>query len=342
MDTKILHINPRQIDQDKLNIAARLIREGELVAFPTETVYGLGANALSSEAVGKIFEAKGRPTDNPLIVHIADPDMLEPLIRFMPEHAEEVMERFWPGPLTLIFPKSDDVPDQVTAGLDTVAIRMPSNPIAHALIYRAGVPIAAPSANLSGKPSPTRIKDVIEDMDGRIACIIDGGDCEVGIESTVLDLNSDQHPTILRPGGVSKEDLEELLGGVQVHSDSVSRPASPGMKYRHYAPRARVILIEGDAKKSMKTLKSRIAQEKALGRRVGALVYGDEKGIEADAVMSLGETSDDAGKSLFAHLREMDRKGIDTIIVEGVEEKGSGLAIMNRLKKAASETVQAD
>lgn len=330
METKILHMKPNRPDQDKLNIAARLIRDGELVAFPTETVYGLGANAYNTTAVGKIFQAKGRPADNPLIVHISDREMLEPLIRFMPPCAEQLIAAFWPGPLTLVFPKSEDVPAIVTAGLDTVAIRMPSHPVAHAFIYRAGVPIAAPSANLSGKPSPTRIKDVVEDMDGRIACIIDGGDCDVGLESTVIDLSA-QTPVILRPGGVSKEELERVIGPLKVHEGTTEKPASPGMKYRHYAPDAQVILVQEPER-----FQSVIDAEKKAGKRVGALVLGDRH-VRADLVMRLGATIEEAGKTLFALLREMDRQGADIIIVESMPETGRGRAVMNRLKKAAGK-----
>ncbi len=337
MKTEIIRMTGRS-DREKLEKAANYIREGELVAFPTETVYGLGANVFNSVAVRKIFAAKNRPPDNPLIVHISNREMLEELVSLIPKGAEELMKKFWPGPLTLIFPKSDAVPDAVTCGLPTVAVRMPSHPIALELIKKSRVPIAAPSANLSGKPSPTRIRDVIEDMDGRIACIIDGGDCEVGVESTVLDLNSNV-PTILRPGGVSREELEKVLGRVMVYEGGAEKPASPGMKYRHYAPKAKVILVEGGKEKILKKVASLVEEQKKAGKKVGVLMLGEKKVAGGDVVMSLGRTGAQAGKNLFALLREMDRKGVDMIIVEGVEETGRGLAVMNRLRKAASQII---
>lgn len=334
METEIIRINPP--DRKELGRAARYIQKGELVAFPTETVYGLGANALDGEAVAKIFKAKNRPCDNPLIVHISDQKMLEGLVTKIPQKAGILMEKFWPGPLTIIFPKSKAVPDNVTCGLQTVAVRMPSHPIARELIRVSGVPIAAPSANISGKPSPTQVEDVIEDLNGKVACIIDGGDCEVGVESTVLDLNTDV-PTILRPGGVSKEELEKVLGKVEVHAGSAEKPASPGMKYRHYAPKATVVLVEGlQARKAIGEIAAHHMRDK---KKVGVLVVGEVKTLRADAVMSMGTKSDEVARNLFRMLREMDRIGVDVIVVEGVEEKGRGLAVMNRLRKAASQFI---
>ena len=255
MKTQIIKIDTSTSNWDKqLDQAAEVLRSGGLVAFPTETVYGLGANALDEEAVKSIYRAKGRPSDNPLIVHIADTAAVKDLTDSIPGTAQALMDAFWPGPLTLVMPRSSLVPDIVTAGLDTVAVRMPSHPIASALIKKAGVPVAAPSANSSGRPSPTLARHVIEDMMGKIDVIIDGGNAEVGVESTVLDITVDP-PVILRPGGVTLEQLRHVLGNVISDqtpgiSDMAGTPKSPGMKYRHYSPKATMLLIQGDPERS--------------------------------------------------------------------------------------------
>ena len=248
METKIIRIDKDNYFNKILNYPAKVIQEGGLVAFPTETVYGLGANALEEEAIYKIFEAKGRPADNPLIVHIANINELDMLVEEYSGLVKKVISKFWPGPLTIVFKKKDIIPEIVTAGLDTIAVRMPSSKIARKLIEMAGVPIAAPSANLSGKPSPTTVLHVIDDLTGKVDCIIDGGNCEVGLESTVLDLSTDI-PTILRPGCVTYEELQEVLPDIvfdSALSDSAITPKSPGMKYVHYSPDADVYILECD------------------------------------------------------------------------------------------------
>lgn len=259
--TKIVRINKNDPEIELIDFAANVIREGGLVAFPTETVYGIGANSFNEEAVKKIFIAKGRPQDNPLIVHIAELEQIYDLVEDVPQKAKTLMKKFWPGPLTLIFKKSEKVPYVNTAGMDTVAIRMPSNPIAHLLIKRAEVPISAPSANVSGKPSPTDASHVIEDLYGKVDVIIDGGKCDVGVESTVLDL-TEKVPVILRPGAVTLEMLKEVIGNVEVDPSLLKKPKedlkpkSPGMKYKHYSPNAEVYIVTGDLEKVVKKFKN--------------------------------------------------------------------------------------
>ncbi|ASI99597.1 L-threonylcarbamoyladenylate synthase [Thermococcus celer] len=328
-------INMRDgVDEEKIRIAARFILRGELVAFPTETVYGLGADALNEKAVRKIFEAKKRPADNPLIIHIARLDDLERIAREVPPEARLLAERFWPGPLTLVLPKGEDVPDVTTGGLDTVAVRMPAHPIALSLI-RASTPIAAPSANVSGKPSPTLAEHVVDDFYGRIACIIDGGETEIGVESTVLDLSSER-PTLLRPGGLPLEEIEKVVGGVEVHPAVEGKPVdvarSPGMKYRHYSPSAQVVVVEGAREKVRRKIGELVEEYRSKGLRVGVMATETH---DADEFFHLGKTEREVARNLFKALRELDKRGVDVIIAEGVEERGLGLAVMNRLKKAA-------
>jgi len=328
-------INMRDgLDERKIRIAARLILEGKLVAFPTETVYGLGADALNAPAVRRIFEAKGRPADNPLIVHIANFKDLKRLAREIPREARLLAERFWPGPLTLVLPRGEEVPDVTTGGLDTVAVRMPAHPIALALI-RASTPIAAPSANISGKPSPTLAEHVIDDFYGRIEAIIDGGETRVGVESTVLDLTSEK-PTLLRPGGLPLEEIEEAIGEVAIHpavrGKLVDIARAPGMKYRHYSPNAQVIVVEGPRERVKKKIAELVEEYRSKGLRVGVMATEE---TEADEFFHLGKTEEDVARNIFRALRELDRRGVDIIIAEGIEEKGLGLAVMNRLRKAA-------
>lgn len=322
--------------------AGEIIRHGGLVAFPTETVYGLGADALNEEAVRSVYEAKGRPSDNPMIVHICEIAELEPLIRGglegVSEDARRVMDEYWPGPLTLIFPKSGNVPDATTGGLDTVAVRMPSNRTAYMLIAAALRPVAAPSANISGRPSPTTADDVLEDMDGRIDAVVLGGQCDVGIESTVLDLTGEV-PTILRPGIVTREELAETLGKEVVYykalldkpeaaadpengaADVGFRPKSPGMKYRHYSPRAKVRIVAGSQDDFNRKARSLGIEALDKGLRPAILDYGcDEKMAAHD---------------FFADLRELDRQGYDLILVRTLEESGLGFSVMNRMLKSA-------
>ncbi len=332
-------------DDEAFAYAAKALSEGKLVAFPTETVYGLGANALNTDAVKKIYEAKGRPSDNPLIVHIAEVSKLNELVAEIPEAASVLIEAFWPGPLTMVFKKSNLVPDIITAGLDTVAVRMPDNHIARKLIREAGVPVAAPSANISGRPSPTTYKHVFDDLYGRIEYIIDGGPCQVGVESTVLDVTTDI-PIILRPGGITLEMLENSLG--EVNTDSVLeitgdvKPRSPGMKYRHYSPRAEMILIGGESDFVVKKINKLISDSSERGLNVGVLTsLENAHKYNADVVVEAGsiKNPNQIAAGLYDSLRTFDEKNVDIIYSETFEEKGIGRAIMNRLRKASSGKV---
>ena len=321
--------------------AAKLIQNGELVAFPTETVYGLGADGLNGEAIQKIFEAKGRPADNPLIEHVAKWSEVRELWMHMPKQANALMDAFWPGPLTLIAQKSDRVPTEATAGLDTVAVRMPLNKTARFLIKKANTPIAAPSANRSGRPSPTTARHVLEDMDGKIPLILDGGPCKFGVESTVLSLVGE--PTILRPGAVTKEMIESVIGSVDV-SGSVLHPmqkgevaASPGMKYKHYAPDAEVIVVNGEPEKVARTISALYRQAEAEGTEcVIAATEQTKNFYRGKKYVILGdrETPVTLCANLFSALREMD-KGADRIFAEGIPAENEGLAYMNRLLRSA-------
>ena len=327
-----MHTELCQADDASIRRAAALLRAGELVAFPTETVYGLGADALNGEAAARIFAAKGRPADNPLIAHIAGESGLAGLIALEPcACARALMRAFWPGPMTLIFPKSPRVPREVTAGLDTVAVRMPSHPVARALISAAQTPIAAPSANRSGRPSPTTAAHVLEDMEGRIPLILDGGPCEVGLESTVVDVTG-ARPRILRPGGVTLEMLEGVVGDVDVDEGVLhqlqagSQARSPGMKYKHYAPKGEVTIVTGP----------RAAQEiarlyDAADGRAAILAFS-----QADYGARRVYRLKNAPGELFAALRQLDEDGMETIYAEDVPTTGVGLAVMNRLMRAAA------
>lgn len=326
-------------------LAGRVIRSGGLVVFPTETVYGLGANGLDGEAVSKIFEAKGRPSDNPLILHIAKKSDAKQLWKQIPEKARLLMDAFWPGPLTLVYLKSPIVPDEVTAGLSTVAVRMPEHKTALALIRAANVPIAAPSANLSGKPSPTCVRHVIEDMDGRVDVIIDGGDCSVGVESTVLSLVGE--PTILRPGGITKEMLEGVIGSVRV-ANAVLNPlgeneeaASPGMKYRHYAPDCEVIVALGSPKSAAGIIAREYQKAENEGKSCKIFATEQTKNYyKGKKYVIIGDRDMPATlcAALFGALRE-ESEGTDLILAEGIPESGEGLAYMNRLLRASGFTV---
>ena len=266
MDTKVVKIDKEQIDDEKLMEAAEILRAGGLVAFPTETVYGLGANALNEEAAKKIYAAKGRPSDNPLIAHISKPEELAPLVKEVPEAGKKLMEAYWPGPLTMIFPKSDIVPYGTTGGLDTVAIRMPSDPIANRMIALAGIPIAAPSANTSGRPSPTTAEHVYQDMNGKIEMILDGGAVGIGVESTIVDV-SGPVPMLLRPGAITIEMLRETVGQVEIDPAIQGpmaanvKPKAPGMKYRHYAPKAELVLVEEKNPETKEVIRDRVIEE---------------------------------------------------------------------------------
>ncbi|MCY9089927.1 L-threonylcarbamoyladenylate synthase [Bacillus mojavensis] len=331
-----LSTNDPQITQ-----AAALLGENEVVAFPTETVYGLGANAKSTDAVKKIYEAKGRPSDNPLIVHIADISQLDGLTGPAPEKAKILMKRFWPGALTLILPCTPDaLSPRVTAGLDTVAVRMPDHPLALALIRAAGLPIAAPSANLSGKPSPTKAEHVAHDLGGRIAGIMDGGATGIGVESTVLSCVGDI-PVLLRPGGITKEQIEAEIGPILVDkglADQNEKPISPGMKYTHYAPSAPLVISEG----SPERIQTLIQEYQRGGKRVGVLTTEENADFySADYVKSCGRRDqlETVAAALYDALRSFDEEKVDFIIAESFPDTGVGLAIMNRLMKAAGGRV---
>jgi L-threonylcarbamoyladenylate synthase len=327
-----------------IRIAADFIKKGGLVAFPTETVYGLGADALNSKAVLAVFEAKKRPLDNPPIVHVGNPKDVYNLVKEVPPKAEKLMKNFWPGPLTLIFKRSNIVPDVTVAGLDTIAIRMPRHNVALALLRGSGCPIAAPSANLAGKPSPTTAKHVWDDLNGRIDAILDAGPTNIGVESTVLDLTVDP-PQILRPGGTLYEVLRKFLGKVELHPVAVAekelqieKVRSPGMKHKHYAPNADVIVVEGEVSAVMEKVKELAKFYKQKGIKVGVLATDETVGYyEADVVKSLGSRNDLAviAKNLFRLLREFDLDCVDVIIAEGIPAEGLGLAVMNRLRKAS-------
>lgn len=334
MKTQLIKIDIDDPEQGLVDEAGKLLREGQLVAIPTETVYGLAANALDAKAVCSIFTAKGRPQDNPLIVHIADNDGLAPLVKSLPPKAEALAQAFWPGPLTIILPRADVVPAVVSAGLDTVAIRMPSHPVARAIIRSAGVPLAAPSANRSGSPSPTTAGHVMQDMDGIIPLIVDAGACGVGVESTVVSMVSDT-PVILRPGAVTKEQLERVIGTVMIDSGVLHRvsdtvkASSPGMKYKHYAPRAKVYMVEGDSDAYCDYVNSKpdafalCFEEDIPKLKVNYVNYGSQDDASSQA------------RLLFTSLRELDRLGAATVYARAPQKTGVGLAVYNRLIRAA-------
>ena len=342
MKTIISKIDNRQLNNDVIKKAGNILREGGLVAFPTETVYGLGADALNENAAKKIYAAKGRPSDNPLIVHITNIDALEKIVSHIPALARIVAEKYWPGPLTMIFNKSGIVPYGTTGGLDTVAVRMPSHEIACAVIEAGGGYIAAPSANTSGRPSPTRAEHVEADLKGKIDMIVDGGLVEIGVESTILDM-SVTPPMLLRPGAVTKEMLEELLGEVAVDAalfdeDSKKAPKAPGMKYRHYAPKAKLCVVEGDEAAVVKEI-NRITDERMReGKKVGIIGTQETVGNYLNGVVKcIGTRQDEAtiANHLYAVLREFDEERVDCILSEAFSESGIGDAVMNRLLKAA-------
>jgi len=345
MKTLLLKVNAEKPDAEKIQIAAEIIRKGGLVAFPTETVYGLGADALNPEAVLALFEAKKRPLDNPPIVHVADQKEVYRLVLEVPPKAKVLMDKFWPGPLTLIFKHSNIVPKETVAGLDTIAIRMPKHKIALELIRQSHCPIAAPSANLAGKPSPTTAHHVYEDLEGQIDAIIDGGATNIGVESTVVDL-SVEPPMLLRPGGTPFEALKEVLVDLKLHPFveaeeelSLQQIRSPGMKHKHYAPKSEVILVEGRVPAVIMKIKSLSEFYMGEGKKVGILATDEtQTTYRADVVKSLGSRSDLAtvAQNLFRLLREVDAENVDIIIAEGVSSEGLGLAVMNRLRKASA------
>ncbi|WP_295156911.1 L-threonylcarbamoyladenylate synthase [uncultured Ruminococcus sp.] len=330
-ETKLLGI-----DENSVNTAAELIKAGEVVGIPTETVYGLGANAFDEEAVRKIFAAKGRPADNPLIVHVSDFDEISPLVTEIPALAKKCAEKFWPGPLTMIMPKSDKIPMVTSGGLDTVGIRMPSNKIARAIIKASGCPIAAPSANLSGSPSPTTAQHVFADMNGRIPAIVDGGACGVGVESTVISFEGDGI-RLLRPGFVSVEDLKEITENVLVDKGVLemlgegAKVMSPGMKYKHYAPKADVTIIDGSSHEFNAFIKANADAEDVVMH----FTDNDVSGLSQRRIC-LGATDEEQAQRLFDALRELDEMGAKTVYARCPRKTGVGLAVYNRLLRAAA------
>jgi L-threonylcarbamoyladenylate synthase len=346
--TVVLKVDSQQPDIENVRVAADIIRKGGLVAFPTETVYGLGADALNQKAVLALFKAKKRPMDNPPIVHVENVDDVYRLAEQVPPKADRLMRKFWPGPLTLIFKRSKIVPDVTVAGLDTIAVRMPQHAVALLLIKESKRPIAAPSANLAGKPSPTSAEHVFDDLNGRIDAILDGGPTRIGVESTVLDLSGDP-PLILRPGGTPLEALRRVLGDVKLHPFvvaekelSIEKTRSPGMKHKHYAPNAQVIVVEGGISEVITKVKELAESYRLKGVKVGVLATDETlAAYRADVVKSLGSRFNLAvvAQNLFRLLRELDAEGVDVIIAEGVPTEGLGLAVMNRLRKASGYNI---
>ena len=342
METEIELIKDINEDSCIIEKAAKVIKNGGIVAFPTETVYGLGADALNENAVKKIFEAKGRPQDNPLIIHVSS-KKIDKYVKDIPECAEKMMEKFWPGPLTIILNKKDIVPNMTSANLSSVGVRMPSEPIALKLIEMSGVPIAAPSANISGRPSPTDVERCVEDLKGRVDFILGGKKSRVGVESTIVDCTVNP-PVVLRPGGITLEMLKEIDSRIEIDKAILSKPTkdfkpkAPGMKYRHYAPKAKVRIISGENEKVVEKINEMIHNYMEEGKSVGVLASeeNNKKYISKD-IITLGSIKDlsKVAQNLFEALRSFDDKGVDIILSEAFEEKGLGIAVMNRLKKAA-------
>ncbi len=334
---------------EKLSVAGDIIRRGGLVAFPTETVYGLGGDALCPASARKIYAAKGRPSDNPLIIHIAEMAALERIVCEIPKKAVKLAEAFWPGPLTMIFKKAAIVPDQTTGGLDTVAVRMPSHPLAALLIRKSGGYVAAPSANLSGKPSPTLAKYVVQDLDGRIDMILAADGVEIGLESTIVDLTG-EIPVILRPGYITQKMLSEVVGETELDitiydSDTAQAPKAPGMKYRHYAPKGELVIVEGEPQRVARYINEQAAAHEAAGLRTGVIATLEQFAqYQAASVKNSGSRCDthEAAKKLYTFLREFDDEKIDCIYAESFADtldQGFGQAVMNRLLKAAGHKV---
>ena len=347
MDTIIEKVDPAHIDTDVMEQAGKLIAEGELVAFPTETVYGLGGDALDPDASRRIYAAKGRPSDNPLIVHIADFDDMKRVAREVPEQAKKLADAFWPGPLTMIVWKSDAVPEATTGGMQTVAVRMPNHPVALELIRRSGCLIAAPSANTSGRPSPTEAQHVAEDLSGKIAMILDGGPVGIGIESTIIDL-TEEKPMILRPGYITPELLSEVLQeevvidpGI-IAADDTRKPKAPGMKYKHYAPKAEMIIVDGAQDAVIHKINELTAAKRAEGKKVAVIATDETKDrYDAQVILSMGKRADEdaIAQHLYKILRECDELDVGEIYSECFQTPRIGQAIMNRLLKAAGHTV---
>lgn len=346
MKTEIVKIDEEQIDQEAIARAGEILKRGGLVAFPTETVYGLGGDALNENSSRLIYAAKGRPSDNPLIVHITNMEALKKIATEIPPAARKLAERYWPGPLTMIFHKSSAVPLATTGGLDTVAVRMPSHKTARAMIDAAGGYIAAPSANRSGRPSPTVARYVIEDLDGLVDMIIDGGEVNIGLESTIIDLTGEV-PTILRPGYVTQDMLTETLGLVDVDrtildANSRQAPKAPGMKYRHYAPKGNLSIVEGEPERVVSYINERISALQKEGRKTGVIATDETVArYHGDDIKSVGSRRDEEviARHLFRILREFDDDNVEVMFTESFETAGIGQAIMNRLLKAAGHQV---
>ncbi|PIN84672.1 MAG: threonylcarbamoyl-AMP synthase [Candidatus Diapherotrites archaeon CG11_big_fil_rev_8_21_14_0_20_37_9] len=345
MKTKILKINSKKPEKKIIKNVARIMANGGIVAFPTETVYGLGANALDAKSVRKIFKAKGRPSDDPLIVHISEKSEMYELAKEVPEKAEKLIKKFWPGPLTVVLKKKKIVPNITTGNLDTVAIRMPKHLVAIALIKELGKPIAAPSANSFGNPSPTKAQHVLEDLEGKIPLILDSGQTKIGVESTVMDF-SQKKPMLLRPGKVTLEQIEKEIGKIKVHSlvkkefrkNHLKEAAkSPGLKYRHYAPKAEIIIVQGTEKKTAAKIQELL--KKFSAKKIGILSFSGK--TYNKNTKKIGSTGEKIAKNLFKSFREFDKTKTELIIAESIPEKEIGLAVMNRLKKAAAKIIKA-
>ncbi|RKQ34386.1 L-threonylcarbamoyladenylate synthase [Oceanobacillus halophilus] len=340
VETKRWNVNNEQNQYWKaIEEAAALLKSGETVAFPTETVYGLGADATNPEAVAKIFAAKGRPQDNPLIAHVATINQLKRLVDNIPTYVEELINIFSPGPITYVLSTNGTCAENVTAGLSTIGVRIPDHPVAQDLLETCDIPVAAPSANISGKPSPTTADHVWDDLYGKIAGLLDGGPTGVGLESTVVDCTQDI-PIILRPGGITKEQLEEVVGTVMIDpalANKKEKPKAPGMKYRHYSPDVPMLLVEGSAK----MIQNVTDQERELGKKVGILASKQTAELlKADEILSLGENIHEIATHLYDGLRKFKQGDVDIIVCEAFSEEGIGQAVMNRLKKAASESIR--
>lgn len=329
-------MNTKRLTSNDIDIAADIIKNGGLVAIPTETVYGLAANALDGKAVSKIFKAKGRPMDNPLIVHVSCIEEIDKLVSEIPPQAKKLANTFWPGPLTIILKRSNIIPAEVSAGLDTVAIRLPNNDVTRKLIKIAGVPLAAPSANTSGSPSPTSANHVLHDLDGKIDAILDAGDCRVGLESTVITLTSPV-PTLLRPGGITVEELRNVLGNVEIDKavidkvDSLETVSSPGMKYKHYSPKTKIVIVDGDNESFIKYVNSRSSD------KVAALCYIDDQPKLNVKTVTFGKMNDYnmQASELFSALRKIDDLNVNIVYARCPKKSGVGLAVYNRLIRAA-------
>ena len=346
MCTKRVKVDCENVDEALLIAPGKVLREGGLVAFPTETVYGLGGDAKNASASEKIYAAKGRPSDNPLIVHIAEFSELEEIVKEVPDSARALADAFWPGPLTMILQKNEVIPYETTGGLDTVAVRMPSHPVARAFIKASGCMVAAPSANISGRPSPTTADHVWEDLNGRIDYVIDGGAVEIGLESTIIDLTEDI-PLVLRPGYITPEEIAEVIGTVKMDpglsgEDVTVRPKAPGMRYRHYAPKGNLVIVTGDTDNVIKEINSRAECAIADGKSVG-IIATEETGAlyKKGKVLVIGDRNDEdaIAHNLYGILREFDELGVEEIYSESLATPRIGQAIMNRLLKAAGHQI---